>query len=568
MFEKWRLFGFVVVAAAYSSVGCIPSSVFAHGLHGHIHVTGWAIENLPPGELKSIFDDPDVFRAALSGAMFPDTGYAPPESTASREYGEAAHWEPFIERFVQRVIALYGPTYDTKEEKMLVAFLLGCASHGLQDELFDSTFLYETEERDSRSQEVADPGTDGFLALDGYFRLLPGDYFPIDELVPLYEPLNQPIDRPLIEEHINIVRNAYVNDGFGLQYALNYGRRARPQIPWTSDHYLDMSVPGSLASEILPTARHMEALWDRIHGRFDEANLVVHAWPHAPRRLRSSDHNKVASWVTLVLGKGIEEHSATTALVDAEGAPHPYNFRYTRWGGTSRLIRFQPTEDYVPGAEYTAILEPGAELIDGSVTTLAHEHRFQVDCVAPEDEACPPIEVADDPTIVRAPTQTPSPTRTPMPTSTPTPAPPTYAIRGCVAHMSSCGPSQEFGVVHLSPLGRNAEVSFGEFSFEGVPPGDYFLTYSPPCNPAGCTGAVRVRIVYADGQAAFNRSACTADCSIDFKVTVDEVLECVGMALSGSGSCALCDVDSSGSVTIDELMQAVESALSGCRLRS
>lgn len=394
-----------------------PRCLQAHGLHGHVHVTGWAIENLPPGELKEMFADPDVFRAALSGAMFPDTGYATDEP-GSRDYAEAAHWEPFIERFIERVRATHGPAYETKEEKMLVAFLLGCASHGLQDELFDSTFLHEAEERDGRGQEVTDPATDGFLILDGYFRHLPGSYFPVDEVVPLYANVNPVINSTLISYHINLVRNAYVNDSIGARAAMNNGRRYRRYIPWTSDNYLRMETPGSLAAEVEPTLRHMLALWERLHGRFDEANLVVHAWPEAPRRLRSSDHTRVASWITLVLGKGIEEGSATAELLDASGSAVPMRLRYTRWGGTSRLVRFQPTADLIPAASYQARIEPGARLVDGTLTLLRHQHDFQVECS--DTPPCEPVTVTDDPVIALA-----DPTATP--TSTPSPSPPATA---------------------------------------------------------------------------------------------------------------------------------------------
>jgi len=401
--------------------------VAAHGLHGHIHVTGWAIENLPPGELRDLFDDPDVFHAALSGAMFPDTGYAL-DRPAAREYAEHSHWEPFIENFIQHVRVTYGPTYETKEEKMLIAFLLGCAAHGLQDELFDSVFLYETEERDGNGQDITDPGTDGFLVLDGLFRLLPEDYFPIDEVLPLYQPLNQPIDRALIEEHVRTVRNAYVNELLGTRIAAGFGQRALSQIPWAAENYLDPSVPGSLAAEIVPTLRHMQALWERLHGRFDEGNLVVHAWPDAPRRLRSAQHQQVASWVTLIFGKGVAQNSATASLFDAGGTPHPFDLRYTRWGGTSRLIRFLPTDDYVPGGFYTAILEAGATLVDGSTTTHHHEHTFQVECDpndplagTDEDGQCEPVVVTDDPVIaLPEPTATRSATATASPSATTT----------------------------------------------------------------------------------------------------------------------------------------------------
>jgi hypothetical protein len=458
----------------------------AHGLHGHIHVTGWAIENLPPGELKDFFADPDLFKAALAGAMFPDTGYAI-NQPAAREYAEYAHWEPFIERFIQHVLSTYGPTYDTKDEQLLVAFLLGCASHGLQDELFDSTFLFEVEERDTRGQDDADPGTDGFLILDGYFRLLPSNYLPIDDVLPLFGVLGQPIDRALIEDHVGAVRGAYVNDFIGIRIAATNGTRLRPLIPWAGDNYIDPGVSGSLAAEIEPTARHMEALWERLHGRFDEANLVVHGWPDAPRRLRSADHNSVASWVTLVFGKGVAGATMTGSLVDDNDAPHPFNLSHTRWGGwdgISRVARFRPAADFVPGGDYVATLEAEARLVDGSVTTQSHSFAFQVECDSVKDAACPPVVIDDDPTIIvfsPTPSRTVTPTRTPpLPTPTPT-----------------------------------------------VP-------------------------------------SCLADCSHDLAVTVDELIICVNIAMTGSLTCAACDTNGDGRVTVDELVQAVNVVLNGC----
>lgn len=416
----------VALLAPAVVAGALASRAAGHGLHGHIHVTGWAIENLPPGELRDFFADPEVFAAALAGAMFPDTGYAV-GNPAAREYAEYSHWEPFVERFVQHLRHTYGPTYETREERLLVAFLLGCAAHGLQDELFDSTFLFEVEERDGPGQEATDPGTDGFLVLDGYFRLLPSDYLPVDEILPLYLTLGQPIDRVLIEDHVRAVRGAYVNDFLGIRIAASNGMRLRPQIPWAAQNYLDPGIAGSLAAEIVPTARHLQALWERLHGRFDEADLVVYAWPQAPRRLRSADHRKVASWITLVLGKGIEEYTAMASLTDTVGTAHPFDLRYTRWGGTSRLVRFQPASDFLPGGQYVATLEAGALLVDGTVTARAHSHAFQVECGATDDPRCPPVAITGDPTIA---VLSPTPTATPRPAPTPT-APATACVGDC-----------------------------------------------------------------------------------------------------------------------------------------
>lgn len=384
--------------ALFALLTLTPAVASAHGLHGHVHVTGWAIENLPDGDLRDFFRDPEVFQAALMGATFPDSGYAANDPNA-RAYGEHAHWEPFIEPFIQHVRATYGPTY-TKEERLVVAFLLGCASHGLQDELFDSTFMYEAEQRDGYSQGELDPGTDGFLVQDGYFRHLPGPFVPFDDILPLFaEQLpDAVVTRELIEFQLLLVTAAYVNDGPGLNIARDHGEEYRPLLPWASTHYMRTEVAGSLRAEIIATGRHMEALWDRLHDRFDEQDLVVHTWPDAPRRVREADHTSVASWVTFVLGKGIDPNTATATLTDGSGNPHPFDLRFTRWGGTSRIVRFQPTADFVPGATYTATLEAGATLVDGSTTTQSISETFQVECATPDDPACPPLMDLVEPT--------------------------------------------------------------------------------------------------------------------------------------------------------------------------
>lgn len=373
-----------------------PETASAHGLHGHIHVTGWAIENLPEGELRDFFDDPEVFEAALSGARFPDSGYAR-NNEHTRLYGETAHWEPFIERFIQHARTTYGPRY-TKEEKLVIAFLLGCASHGLQDELFDSTFMYEAEQRDALGQEALDPGTDGFLVEDGYFRHLPNDFMPYPDLLALYADVDPEITQPLIELQILIV-NVYVNAGPGLDFARDNAERYRPELPWAAAHYLDASVPGSLRAEVYATGRHMEALWERLHDRYDDQDLVVHTWPEDTRRLREADHTSVASWVTFVLGKGIEPNTTTGSIVDENGESHPVDVTYTRWGGTSRIVRFKPTADFVPGGRYTATLHAGATLVDGSVTTVDQSMTFQVACGTPDDPSCPALPEAPEPTL-------------------------------------------------------------------------------------------------------------------------------------------------------------------------
>lgn len=426
-----------------------PSPSLGHGIHGHIHVTGWAIENLPPGELRELFADPEVKLAALAGSMFPDTGYA--RDASAREYAEYSHWEPFVESFIQKIRKDHGPRYDTQEKKKLIAFLMGAAAHGLQDELFDSTFLFEATQRDGVDQDKTDPGTDGFLVLDGHARLLPGDYLPIPELLPLFAKLPVVTDAALIEKHVNLVRTLYANAEFGWKVAAHNGTMMRPEMPWTSAHYLDFAVPGSLASEIRPTAAYMQAIWDRIHGRFSEASQVIHAWPETGRRLREADHTSVASWVTLIVGKAVTDGAATGALTDSGSTALGFDLRFTRWSGNgaSRLVRFLATADYKPGETYSATLNSGASLVDGTKTTAAHSVQFQVECTTPADTRCPGRPEIENPVL------DPLPPMPVVPSPDPAQPDPQLAASGCSATPATSGrtPGAGMGILMLALLG-------------------------------------------------------------------------------------------------------------------
>lgn len=164
-------------------------------------------------------------------------------------------------------------------------------------------------------------------------------------------------------------------------------------------------------------------------------------------------------------------------------------------------------------------------------------------------------------TAVQGTTPTASPTATATATGVPGGR---FKIDGCVVHFSGCGGSREFGTVRLGPLDRTASVYAGYFSFTGIPPGDYTLTYSPRCNPAGCTGPIHLRITDGDGYAAFGRSDCVADCSANHEVTVDEVIHCVNRALNGSAGCPLCDANEDYRIEIDDLLEGVDAMLTGC----
>jgi hypothetical protein len=65
---------------------------------------------------------------------------------------------------------------------------------------------------------------------------------------------------------------------------------------------------------------------------------------------------------------------------------------------------------------------------------------------------------------------------------------------------------------------------------------------------------------------ALGVTICTGDCSADGKVSIDEILAGVSIAL-GTESLSMCaafDANDDGQVTVDELLAATAHALNGC----
>lgn len=393
----------LVRGAAYLAAGALlltPAPAGAHGLWGHIHVTGWAVENMPDDELRAFLMEPEVFNALVFGATFTDTGYAVQES-ASRAYSEHTHWEPFIQDYVEWIRVNDPPPWTTIESKKRVAFLLGCASHGLQDELFDSLFLYQVEEHDGGAgQDEADPGTDGFLALDDRLRFVPEVDMPLETLLELYAGLDEEITEEVIDEAVTLVTAVYINDTLGPVVAEQLGDQYDDVIPWTREHYLDADLPGSLRAEIYPTMRYQQAIWERLHDGLDADRATVFAYPESPRRLLGPDAGSADSWVSFVFGVGVRYEEDLVELVDADGEVVPTTSGNSRWGPTwTRVVRLMPSVELVAGGWYTARLRAGVETIDGQVSDTPCELSFQVECAEGATGDCPDLGALTEPTL-------------------------------------------------------------------------------------------------------------------------------------------------------------------------
>jgi hypothetical protein len=368
------------------------SSVHAHGIWSHIHVTGWAADSLEPSPFRDFFAEDEVFNALLFGAAFTDSGYWPQDSewakTASA-YSEHTHWEGFISDFIHWIRENDPPPWTNLESRKRVAFLLGCAAHGLQDEIFDSLYLPQVSHRDDKGQPEADPASDGYLAHSQLIEFAPTPYFPMDTLLELYQKVDRPVTADVIQDAVDLMVTVYVNDSIGPEVALTFYDQYKDALPWAFSHFMDPVVPGSLQSEVLPTAAYMEAIWQRLHGTFTPADALVYTFPEADRTILGRDHHSPDPWVTYIYGIGTQTSTEPVSWLSDDGDEVPHDALGTRWGAAyGRLHRFIPSQSLEPGVWYTLNVPAGLQLIDGTTTPKSLSLRFQAPCDPSDTAPC------------------------------------------------------------------------------------------------------------------------------------------------------------------------------------
>ena len=365
----------------------------AHGINGHVHVTGWAVEHLPPGPLAEFLSEPEVFDALLLGAAFPDSGYA-----IEDDYGEMAHWPPFVEGCLADLRARYPLPWNTLAARKHAAFVMGLTLHGLQDEIFDTLFLRQVEHHDGHGQDDTDPGLDGFLYTDGHLRFSPEYYVPAEILSQIFLEVHGHTVSPATIEAGGTRVKLIVIDAFG-GIGPTLDEVHRPRIPWAAAHYLDPAIPGSLRSEIPASMAFLSALWDRTHDTWAMGPPVAYTYPSPPRRLRSATPESVDHWITLVLGAAVRAGSLTpdrVRLLDDAGQTIPVRVRPSRWAhhatSGTRLVVLEPLEALAYNAVYRVELHPGLDFFNGANPPL-WRYSFRTPCAVETPCDDPEVEI-------------------------------------------------------------------------------------------------------------------------------------------------------------------------------
>jgi len=386
-----------------SLVGCISLASLksqAHGGLGHMQVTAWAVENLEQGELRAFLAHPDVFNSILFGAAYPDIGYYPglryPE--IARQFAEYSHWPTFTELFIQWIRENDPPPWTSIESRKRIAFLMGCAAHGFQDEVFDTLFLDKVAHHDSAGQAEADSATDGFLVMDLLVGLIPDGDVPVDSLLDIYNAsgaFEEEITEDQILSSVKTMTDLYIDEGAGPTLSVVAANGLLDVLIWTRENYMNPDIPGSLHSEIYPTMYYIEALWKRLRDEFSDEDVFLFSFPESTRRLRSHEAQSPDSWVSVMFSIGTAEQELTSDWQDSLGGQVEFEQKGTAWGGDwPRIMVLKPRENLVAGAQYTVDVSGTATGVDQSERVVSHRMQFQVACTEENLEECPELAPA------------------------------------------------------------------------------------------------------------------------------------------------------------------------------
>jgi hypothetical protein len=358
-----------------------PREAGANGAYSHVHVSQLAEARLPGGALRSMLAGR---RAEYeSGSMFPDSGYA-----AGDDYGEIAHWEPFLSAVIAGLREAYcdGPVCDFAgaEAEPLLAFVYGIASHGLTDQFYDHTILKRSEELDGPLGDV-DRLADYFIIRDPGVLLDVGADGPFEDLVAAFA-------RPGVDYAVEV---AILEQGMGLMSAVIQVQivlarsgyyDAWTAHPWLGTHIYDDGARGSLPDLAELVAQYWLTLERRITGDADpdsDEDFILRTIPEDGALGVAVDRQEdgVCADLGIVFGFGLRtaELAAAIRLEDAEGATHPVTVRAPYSGSLGNHFRIQPDAPLAPDTVYDVVLDPGEglETIDGGLRLAPFRYSFR-----------------------------------------------------------------------------------------------------------------------------------------------------------------------------------------------
>ncbi len=359
---RWLAVGLAPVALALAG----PKLAAANGNHTHIGISLLAIDLLPAGDLKTLVSDPAVRPMLLNGTVFPDGGYA-----VGHPYGEAAHWEPYQRKLVARVRAACPDPMATLECRQKFAFLLGMASHGMADQVFDALYMDAAKKHDAAnwSDELLlgfDTSTDVLWVAERGGVEAPSLWLPMPELLATFQEVGIAVEAATIEDGQTVLLLIVLGYGNNAAKDPKKVAAAKERYPWGAAHLLDPHTPGSPPSEAKVVASYWRQLWSEWAEGAAPSLEVLATLPSEGGGGLAGDKGDPTSTAAIVLSRGVDAASvqATALQLLAGGAVVPGD-RNLFYGEGSHVLRLRPKTAWPSGEVTLRWAAGGLKSFDG-----------------------------------------------------------------------------------------------------------------------------------------------------------------------------------------------------------
>jgi len=374
-----------------------PASVRANGSYSHIHISQLAVEKLPAGALRSLLEDPVSVPTLEAGSMFPDGGYA-----VGDDYGEHAHWSPFLNAYVTYLRDKYAGDYSSVAAKEEVAFLMGIASHGIADQTYDTTILARAFEVDGDPANV-DQEADYFIVIDQNVLLYTQAWAPYSDLVTVFlDGIGYNVTEATMTAGMTAMEAA-----IALQRttALQQYHAAWQHYPWLGTHIYDEDAPGALPHLAELVRRHWQVLWKRLQFNEDfDQDAVIAFVPEQWQEAFPADTSGGAAnfRIGVLFGYGVSRAQASPFidLLDESSNSVPFTLRTPYNGDIRNYMWLEPSSPLANDHEYRVVIGAGIENNNGDVTTVDRVLTFRTRCVSPGPgcaEIPPPLTTGETP---------------------------------------------------------------------------------------------------------------------------------------------------------------------------
>jgi hypothetical protein len=392
--SKWVSRGLGLVVGVFG-MAALATPAAANGVNTHTWISFQALDRLPDGELKKILSDPDLRQMIINGSIFPDGGYAVRDN-----FGEMAHWEPFVTAYIDWMRETYGDRFDRGEAKQHLAFLLGVASHGMGDETFDSEFMKSARIYDAAmwSEDLLDSfdtATDVMLVANtGVVYTDAGTWLPAEEIAGIYqERLGYTVSPDTLLSAQDAMQTIIL--AYGARNGMDPAMVARysNQYPWAAAHLMDEHEPGSPPNEGEVVSAYWLSIWDRLHGASTVQNQIIATFPSAGSDGHITDHLRVESQVIVWFGHGVHSDGLAEKFRVSDSTGHVYPIDVHAWGGDGTLaVRLLPMEDWAANETFTVDVLPGISTLDGVTWNEPWSFQFST------RPATGPLDPTTDPT--------------------------------------------------------------------------------------------------------------------------------------------------------------------------